>query len=41
MDAEHKAITITVGEVRRLAILEEVFRRAGKVTPREKRIQTK
>lgn len=35
MEAEHKAVTTTVGEVRRLAILEEVFRRAGKVTPRE------
>lgn len=35
MEAENKAITATVGEVRRLAILEEVFRNNGKATPRE------
>lgn len=35
MEAEHKAVTTTVGEVRRLAILEEVFRRSGQVTPQE------
>ena len=33
--AEHKAITATVGEVRRLAILEEVFRNKGQATPKE------
>lgn len=35
MEAEHKAITVTVGEVRRIAILEEVFRNNGKATPQE------
>lgn len=35
MEAEHKAVTTTVGEVRRLAILEEVFRNNGKATPQE------
>lgn len=35
MESEHTAITATVGEVRRLAILEEVFRNNGKATPRE------
>lgn len=35
MEAEHKAITATVGEVRRIAILEEVFRNNGKATPQE------
>lgn len=35
MEAEHKAVKATVGEVRRLAILEEVFRNNGKVTPQE------
>lgn len=35
MEAEHKAITATVGEVRRLAILEEVFRNKGRATPQE------
>lgn len=35
MEAENKAITATVGEVRRLAILEEVFRNKGEATPQE------
>ena len=35
IEAEHKDITATVGEVRRLAILEEVYRNNGKVTPQE------
>lgn len=35
MEAEHKAVTTTVGEVRRLAILEEIFRQNGSATPQE------
>lgn len=35
MEAEHKAVTATVREVRRRAILEEVFRNSGKATRQE------
>lgn len=35
MEAEQKAATATVGEIRRLAILEEVYRKAGRATPED------
>lgn len=35
IEAEAKAVTATVGEIRRLAILEEVYRKGGKATPQE------
>lgn len=35
IEAEAKAVTATVGEIRRLALLEEVYRKGGKVTPQE------
>lgn len=35
MEAEQKAATATVGEIRRLAILEEVYRNAGRATPQD------
>lgn len=35
LEAENKAVTATVAEIRRLAVLEEIFKKGGSVTPDE------
>ena len=35
LESENTSITTTVGEVRKIAILEEIYRKGGTVTPKE------